>query len=581
MTAYEYDAVLVKQTPVSSGIVLFGARASHIAAWGGIPQKRQLGGEEFGETETTGFQRELNPTRLDSLVDFYSETKNVIQNPLLCASRHGPGGSVTFTPAGDAHGPIQHGVVTIVSDELEHRPLRELFHMVRANLETRVEELAGRQVDEARLATLREAAAHLVGRDDLLEDRDIEDDETTSAAEDRDVETVDDVAAVVEDESHILDFWQEIAARELLLEELGDFADDSFLGYSRDALLSFLRPVVVVDGQHRLEGALAAARRLLDEDADCQADVERLIDEGSTADEARESALAARERILPVSLLMSDDPAEHVFQFVIVNQKATPIGRALLGTIVSTTLSNDELRGVSDRLSDAGIALEDSRAIASLTRDPASPFFNLVERGLATEGRHLLSWPVFGGIVRIFRELQGGKLFGERNDYADNWKRLYLPQSQLVSDWGSRGYDSPYSQWRDLTGPWRQVFIRFWQEIRTRLGNTSDAQANNYWGDPRSSNLFNKISLTILASDFFQFLCERARTIDDAEDIPSLVDEWLTGVDTGYFNRNWNLAGVKKDSVGIRNRWAKEWVEYRKVPNRLPNLGNYRNPLAG
>ncbi len=63
---------------------------------------------------------------------------------------------------------------------------------------------------------------------------------------------------------------------------------------------------------------------------------------------------------------------------------------------------------MSRRLSDAGIALEDSRAIASLTRDPASPFFNLVERGLTTEGRHLLSWPIFSGLVRIFRDLQGG-----------------------------------------------------------------------------------------------------------------------------------------------------------------------------
>lgn len=78
---------------------------------------------------------------------------------------------------------------------------------------------------------------------------------------------------------------------------------------------------------------------------------------------------------------MESLPAEHVFQFVVVNQKATPIGRALLGTIVSTSLSAEELEGVSARLEAAGIPLEDPQAIAFLTRHPDSPFKDLVEKG--------------------------------------------------------------------------------------------------------------------------------------------------------------------------------------------------------
>lgn len=579
VSAFEYEAVLVRQTASSAGMVLFGAPASHISMWGGIPEKRQLGAD-FGQAETTGFQRELNKRRLDDLVAFYNEPANVIQNPLLCAAREGPGGSVEFAPHGDGEGFLVPGSMTIVEGNLAAKPLRDLFGMVRELLERRVPELGEREVDEFRLASLRQAAAHLTDREDPLATENTDESEAADApVTDEGTDTADNVAAVIEDESHILDFWQEVAAREILLAELNDFRGDVFLGYSRDALLSFLRPVVVVDGQHRLVGALEAARRLLDEDDACRTEVESLIDQGATADEARNSVLESRERVLPVSLLLSDDPAEHVFQFVIVNQKATPIGAALLGTIVSTTLSNDELQGVSGRLSQARIPLEDSRAIASLTRDPASPFFNLVERGLATEGRHLLSWPVFGSLVHIFRDLQGGKLFGARNDYADNWRRLYLSESRLVADWAASGYESAYEMWRATAGPWRSVFIRFWQEVCDLFGNTTDDQANNYWGDPRTSNLFNKVSLTILAADFFQFLCERARTIDETSDVSALVEEWLRGVDRSYFSRYWNLSGVKKDSGGIRKRWANEWVEYRKVPNRLPNVGNYRNPL--
>ena len=65
--------------------------------------------------------------------------------------------------------------------------------------------------------------------------------------------------------------------------------------------------------------------------------------------------LASCSRRLPISLLLDDSPEEHVFQFVVVNQKATPIGRALLGTIVSTSLTAEELDKVAQRLTQAGI----------------------------------------------------------------------------------------------------------------------------------------------------------------------------------------------------------------------------------
>jgi hypothetical protein len=86
--------------------------------------------------------------------------------------------------------------------------------------------------------------------------------------------------------------------------------------------------------------------------------------------------------------------------------------------------------------------------------------------------------------------------------------------------------------------------------------------------------------LTILASDFFQFLCEREIKIDSTNDIPILVNQWLKDVDRDYFNREWNLKGVKKDVPGIKKRWSKLWVEYRKDPQRLPRSTQYRDPLG-
>jgi hypothetical protein len=277
---------------------------------------------------------------------------------------------------------------------------------------------------------------------------------------------------------------------------------------------------------------------------------------------------------------MNTDPAEQVFQFVVVNQKATPIKPALLGTIVSTSLSSEELGRVADRLESAGIKLEESRAVTFLVRYPRSPFFNLVERGLNSDTKDRLKWNVLAYIVKIFRDLKGGKLFHENVDYADKWKRDYLPESGIVEKWEAEGCKTAPEYWRKLNGPWRDVFISFWSVVRDKLADKDNDEAWHYWGNPKQSNIFNKTSLTILAADFFQYLCERRIGIASAEEIPILVNDWLKGVNTDYFNRDWNLHGVKKDVPGIRKRWSKEWLEYRKDPVRLPSKERYRLPLG-
>ena len=96
-------------------------------------------------------------------------------------------------------------------------------------------------------------------------------------------------------------------------------------------------------------------------------------------------------------------------------------------------------------------------------------------------------------------------------------------------------------------------------------------------GSSRNSNLFNKISLTILAADFFQSLCERGVSLDREDQIPDLVRTWLVNVNSRYFDKDWKLGGIKKDSVGIRNQWAYLWEEHRRGGN-LPRLKDHRTP---
>ncbi|MFB6931235.1 hypothetical protein ACFCXR_40450, partial [Streptomyces noursei] len=294
------------------------------------------------------------------------------------------------------------------------------------------------------------------------------------------------------------------------------------------------------------------------------------VDSGTEPDLAHRRVLESKARFLPISLLLDSSPSEHVFQFVVVNQKATPMQPALLGTIVSTSLSKEETEPVADRLRRAGIPFDDSQAVAYMTRSSKSPFMGLVQTGIGGDASNLLKWTVLKSLTSIFRELKGGKIFGGTVDFADVWRRKYFESSDLVS--AGTSLEEKYSIWKAPDGPWRDVAIRFFWEIRDRFGD-DDQNAHNAWGST-TSNLYNKIHLTILAADYFQFLTERKMTLNSIEDVNSTVQSWLEDVNNQYFNRDWRV-GLKKDQRAVREKWAKVWVEYRKDPERLPRVENY------
>jgi hypothetical protein len=508
------------------------------------------------------------------------DPRNVIQNPLLCATQSEICGSVRFvSDSSDNESRAATGHLEISYHDYAEMSLLECMKSVRRLLETRVNELKAITVSPDLVTSLKRTLRTPEDDADTTDtasagtsDELASSDETRIRAEDDQADT----AVVFSDESHVLDFWHELSARIQIVEELGDsFKDNEILGFSRDAMISFLKPIVVMDGQHRLRGALKTADVLSNDSEESRTAIEIAINSGADDHAAQKQARSNACRSLPISLLLSTDPAEHVFQFVVVNQKATPIGKALLGTIVSTTLSNDELNRVSTRLTSAGIQLDQSRAVAFLSRNPDSPFQGLVETGLAGESGDRLAWSVLASLARIFQHLDGGQLFGQKIDYADKWRRDLLDESEIVSCYEEKGFSTAFAYWSSGDGPWRDVFIAFFRCIKNTFA-TDDEETHAFWGTPRSSNLFNKISLWILAADFFQFLVDRKLPIDKSSDVHSLVSDWLDKVNTNYFNRDWKMAKTKKDAPAIREQWAKLWVDYRKDPQRLPASTEYR-----
>lgn len=558
---FSYPAIKVKQTKESNEIVLFGASAYEISRWAGVPQKTK-----FDVVESVGFQRVKNEKRLTELKRFYHNDQNVIQNTLICAIRNIDKTNITFDGE-------DTGIIKIDFPDFYNMPLVELFGILRKNLEDRIMDKSLLNVNVSDIQRIKRT---LSVSGDYFQETTFDDLDLYESENKNDNETEENNEVVL-DESHFFDFIREVASRHEVLKELGEQYqnNDSFLGFDRDALISFILPISLVDGQHRLAGAIEETQAKIN-DGYYADEVEELHGLGHSPDDINDYLLTKYCRKLPVSLLLSSDPAEQVFQFVVINQKATPIERSLLGTIVSTTLTNDEMEQVSERLRSSGIQLEEARAITWMARCEESPFYKLVERGVEDEKKDLLQWSVMGKIIAIFKELSGGTRFGEGNDYARRWKDKFLNNSEIVAEYANLGYETPFDYWHSLEGPWREVFIEFWNCVKDFFAQDNNPERFNYWGKPRTSNLFNKISLTILAADFFEYLVVGKKEITSKQQIPGLVKDWLTDVSADYFDRDWQLSGVKKDAKGIRDQWAYLWAEYRKSPDSLPRFTQYR-----
>jgi len=544
-----------------------------IAIWAGVPQKRSFG--DSMNDETVGFQRVDNGARVASLQRFFKNQENVSQNAILCAARSLDTTLIRFEA--DSQGMnerVQSGKLIINPPDIDSMSYAELFLAVKSYLEKRVPDLANQTAPIAKIERLKKSFGIAV---QTSGDSDAEEGVGETGEGSEALPADDDTTSALFEDSHISDFWEEIAARYVIASSPGvDQSDDEFLGFTRGALAAYVLPTFVVDGQHRLLGAIKSAEDSLSIEP-WKTDVQTLVSEGLSPFEINKRVKLDAARILPISLLMSDKPAEQVFQFVVVNQKATPIGKPLLGTIVSTTLSQVELNSVQERLKESGIPISESRAISSVARDPDSPFFQKVNRGMSSDAKDLLDWNVLGQLIATFKNLNGGKLYGESNDYAAIWRKKYLANSPIVQNYSTQGSLTAFDYWASEKGPWKDVFLTFWTEVREYLGNVDDPSASNYWGSPRSSNLFNMVSLTILTADFFSYLCESKVILNGSDHVKTLVSEWLADVVPGYFARNWNLSGVKKDSPGIKKQWATQWKEHRKNPDRsLPKPAVYR-----
>ncbi|MBD2094472.1 hypothetical protein H6F90_04815 [Trichocoleus sp. FACHB-591] len=566
--SYEYPAIRYWQLPGAEhkSIICFAAPCDEILNWAGIPRKSEAIVEDVSSEkilELHGYQREKDDKRIDKLVDFYQSPENVIPTSVLLAARFSE--QVLFESSGEVADfggvKVQYGMLKVNKTILGKEPLGSLYKQLADLLVARHSNLSEEDISEEIVAGFKE---RIVTESNENKDGgdNINELEMASDVGMVDIEESDDSDSEAinpyNPDSHIMDFYKEIRLRERLCNEIEALNNgDEVLGFNRQMVLDYLAPVTVVDGQHRLLGASES----LDHEAEqylASNEVKKELQDGKTASQITEEFKRRNRRVFSATLLTDSSWSEHVFQFVVVNQKAKPISKSLLSSIIGTSLSSDEIDGIQSRLEKAGIEIDDYRVMARLIEDSSSPFKNLVKKGYYAEKKTekiKLDWSVLNSLARDFRELKGLQPFDKREKVGEvvsysEWKREYLLNSLLIVEYQELKGLVGFNAWADAAeGLWIDVFLLFWKVARNKLSDDNNDLAA--WKDPNSSNLFNGATLRALLSDFGDFLYEKEFSPESINEFEEIVDEYMKKMKPEFFGREWKLTGKRIDRKNL------------------------------
>lgn len=278
---------------------LLGADAEQLLEWADAPRKRV--------SVRAGYQRDLDDKRQDAITEFLElAPENFLPGAVLVAVR--PQALTTMHTNGTVRLTIRH------SQPSAEEARAILLHELKSRL----------GADELQLAT----------------DLDEAEEEAERAEED---ESEEDIDTPQQPESYLAALTAELAAfHELSSErqrEIDDFAE------------SYVKPGLILDGQHRVWGAKDASEQI----------------------------------VLPIVLLPGLPPSEQVFHFYIINSKAKPLDKRQLRSIISTSLSKVEIASLYDRFREARVDADQAQWTYRVGTDSSSPFVGLINFGLRGE----------------------------------------------------------------------------------------------------------------------------------------------------------------------------------------------------
>ena len=253
------------------------------------------------------------------------------------------------------------------------------------------------------------------------------------------------------------------------------------------AMEAICRPAIVIDGQHRLNGA----------------------------------ARIERDVMLPVVAMPQCSWTDQVYQFVVINEKAQRVETSLLTDIFGSSLTQSEQMKLRQTLGRAKVNIEERIAAVVANRDPESPFFNMVQLQLEGPPPAGISPYITDRTIRLLIDGGSGRnATGWRIDdeFYERFVAHTYPDRSAWDNWNS--------------GIWRKYWFVFWHTVG-EFYNDQARQSNHaldLWSSAEQSNLTKAVTLRTLQSLFMQKCVER---MDDVERTREILVETLGETEAG------------------------------------------------
>lgn len=529
MPSFRYIALKQKHVATAKSLLTFCASAKDIRKWAGVPTKT---------SQFSGFQRALTK-KWSKIAKYFNEkelspTSVVVafrQDALTVDSLSYPSSwsddSLTTKP--------EFVTISFLCEELdeENVDVFDLAAQVVTILKDRVpaeEQTDDDDSDASNGATDSED-------DEASEEEDAEDDNSESEeAESDDAERGDSDHGEAEEsqveldvgQSRLRKFYNLLRNTERLKRWIekgsGETGEDAIekqqhrAAALKQSLLGLLKPAMLVDGQHRVEGAY-------------RSDYPELT--------------------FAVCAIPEADWVEQVFQFVILNKTAKPLSSAFQNDILNTSLTNIELEEIEERFDRIGIRNTDRKLMAAINHNADSPFYQMVKEPSEIAGVASADKLSDKGMLRVAKrwyhihnkdgELAMFKKIIGRNVSAANCKK--------------RWKDSPHDVWRTC-------FYEFWKVMRDRY------KPEGVWERGGNYRLLYIVTIQTLQDMFLEIKSDADTVFSGLEDFRNQVRVFFEKVPGAYFT-GWKATGLQS---GNRDNWIKNDIKRLRKGDKLKDV---------
>jgi hypothetical protein len=255
---------------------------------------------------------------------------------------------------------------------------------------------------------------------------------------------------------------------------------------------------------------------------------------------------------LPVVLMPGLSYSEQVFHFYVLNNKAKPLNKTELRSIIATSLSKEEISNLYDRFKQVGVTAEETAWTYKMNTDSDSPFCGLVDFGLNPNVKIPIPENVAYQVVSKFIKIN----------------RKYRLLHSDIEEWGldvTSGADYRL-----------KLFYALWRAVKKKYPNAWAVAVTNGGGQ-----ILQKVNLLILQ----EFLLDRLvgempkrkakgqkSPFADPVDLEDEVGYELAFLSEEFFTKEWKMKGL---DTAAGHKAFRESVD-EAVQAQSQNLGNRR-----